>query len=612
LEATLTVPVFGSVIERPETEVLPLIGADFSKIGIITSSDDADNSVFPLGVAVRFNSRDQNFVAAAKIGTGLLADAVRGINDQLGVIGGSADLIAVRFTHSATPNVAHQRAIDALEILRQCPEVVGATPRIVIVPGYTHLVDSVAGTVDVTSAAKAGGNTGQGALTLADPEYGDGVKAGVYEVRFTGGAKSASALADGDNTGDGTVGSLTADSTAPVGDWTLRCVSEAANAGFFIVIRPDGTVDPGGATVGVAYNGTNGLNFTIADGAEDFDIGDEFTVTVIHSIPAGGGSFSVTDPDDVVIGTGTVGVAFTGVVKFTIADGSPDFIVCDGFDLTVEITDAETTANPVVAALHPVLDGLKAVAFVDGPSGSLNAAVNWRETIQSDRIIALGVGVKVLEGAEIVTRPAAPRFAGLTARIDNANGGRPFQPIANRPLYGIVGTNRPIPFSITDGAVEGQLLLAADIGVIVRGEIGVDSAIADGGFVGIAYHNCAEGELWAQFHQIRGSDYIAVKLLQLARQFLGRAVTASTVEAWVNSIKFMLRDHKALDDILGYKVDFQKDLNSPEQVRLGHLTVTPHIEPAPVFKLATHRVLRYRPAVDALVDEIISRLGTAA
>jgi len=608
----LTTPVFGAVIERPETEVLPLIGADFSKIGIVTSSDDADNSVFPLGVAVRFSSNDQNFVAAAKIGTGFLADAIRGINDQLGSIGGAADVIAVRIAHNATISVAHQNVVDGLAVLRDCPAVVNATPRIIICPGYTSQVDSVGGDTTVQSAAKAGGNTGNGALTLATPAYGTGVKPGIYQVRMTGGAKSASAEADAGNTGDGTVGSLTADSTAPVGDWTVRCVVAAANGGSFIVIRPDGTVDPGVAVVGSAYNGTNGLNFTIADGDADFIVGDEFTVTVAHAIPADGGDFSVTDPDGIVLTPGSVAVAYNGVVKFTIADGGTDFAVGDGFDLTVTIDDPDVTANPVVAALPAALDGLKAVAFVDGPDASMNAAVNWRETIQSDRIIALGVSVKVLEGASIVTRPASPRFAGLTVRIDNANGGRPFQPIANRPIFGIVGTNRAIPFSITDGAVEGQLMLAADIGVIVRGEVGVDSAIADGGFVGIATDSCAEGELWAQFHQVRGADYIAVKLLQAARQFLGKAVTADMAEAWLNTIKFMLRDHKAQNDILGYTVEFQKDLNSPEQVRLGHLTVTPHIEPAPVFKLATHRVLRYRPAVDALVDEIISRLGTSA
>jgi phage tail sheath protein FI len=600
-------PVFGVVINRPDTEPQPIVGADFSKIGIVTSSDDADAGQFPLGVAVRFNSRDPAFVSAAKIGTGFLADAVRGINDQLAGVGGSADIIAVRVDHNATMSISHQNVIDGLAVLRACPPILAATPRIVLCPGYTSQVESVGGSVSVSRAAKTGGNTGQGAMTLAGTPHLSGVKAGVYEVRFTGGAKSAAAVADGDNAGDGTVGSLTADTDAPVGAWTLRCVIAAANGGTFAVIKPNGDLD-GAAVVGQAYNGTDGINFTIADGDDDFEVGDEFTVAVAHSIPSGGGTFSVTDPDGNAVGTGSVGNAFANQIAFTIADGTPDFIVGDGFDVTVAITDATITANPVVAALPEVLGALRAVAFVDTPDTSMNAAVNWRETVNSDRIIPVGVSVKVLESAQYVDRPASPRIAGLCIAVDNQFGGKPFNPIANRPIYGIVGTNRVVPFSISDGAVEGQQMLAADIGIIVRGEVGVDAAIADGGFVYVGFNSCAEGELWAQFHQVRGADYLAVKIERAARPFLGKALTVLTAEAWLLTVKFMLRDHKAAGDILGYDIVFDPEKNSPEEVRLGHLTVTPKIEPAPVFTLARHEVLRYRPAIEEFISTLAARL----
>lgn len=604
-------PVFGVVINRPDTEPQPVVGADFSKVGIVCWSEDAASGTFPLKTAVRFNSRDPIFTSAAKIGTGLLADAVRGINDQLVGIGGSADIIAVRVAYSGTLSVLHQNVIEGLAALRACPPTLAATPRIVLCPGSTSQVGSTGGSVEVSSAAKTGGNTGQGTLTLAGTPNLAGVKAGVYEVRFTGGAKSAAAVAGGDNDGDGTVGTLTADATAPVGAWKLRCGIAAANGGTFSVIRPDGTLD-GLATVGVAYNGTDGINFTIADGSDDFAVDDEFTVTVAHSIPSGGGTFSVTDPDGLTVGTGTVGNAFANQIAFTIADGSPDFIVGDGFDVTVDITDATITANPVVAALPEVLGALRAVAFVDTPDTSMNAAVNWRETVNSDRIIPVGVSVKVLENAQYVDRPAAPRIAGLCIAVDNQFGGKPFNPIANRPIYGIVGTNRVVPFSISDGAVEGQQMLAADIGIIVRGEVGVDAAIADGGFTYIGFSSCAEGELWAQFHQVRGADYLAVKIERAARPFLGRALTVLTAEAWIDTIYFMLLDHKNAGDITGYKIDFDPAKNSPEEVRLGHLTVTPRIEPAPIFTLARHEVLRYRPAIDELIGSIVARLSATA
>ena len=111
---------------------------------------------------------------------------------------------------------------------------------------------------------------------------------------------------------------------------------------------------------------------------------------------------------------------------------------------------------------------------------------------------------------------------------------------------------------------------------------------------------------------MRGADYLIVKMAQITRQFLGPKITADTAEAWLNSLKFMLRDHKVNDDILGYEVKFVADKNSPEQIRLGHLTVNTGIEPAPAFKVANHEVRRYRPAVEGLVAEIIARLNATA
>lgn len=50
---------------------------------------------------------------------------------------------------------------------------------------------------------------------------------------------------------------------------------------------------------------------------------------------ANGGTFRVEDPDGIVIGDVAVGDTFADGVKFSIADGSQDFIVGEGFDITV-------------------------------------------------------------------------------------------------------------------------------------------------------------------------------------------------------------------------------------------------------------------------------------
>jgi len=89
------------------------------------------------------------------------------------------------------------------------------------------------------SAAKAGGNTGTGALTLdATTPVLAGAKAGVYQV---------------------------------------RCIEASAGGGVFRVSDPDG-FNLGDVAVGQTF--ANDIKFAIADGDPDFALGDGFDVTV--------------------------------------------------------------------------------------------------------------------------------------------------------------------------------------------------------------------------------------------------------------------------------------------------------------------------------------------
>ncbi|MFZ4807476.1 MAG: head decoration protein [Hyphomicrobiaceae bacterium] len=115
--------------------------------------------------------------------------------------------------------------------------------QIVIASGAGVLgIGSVLGQITkgaATSAAKAGGNTGNGALTL-----------------------------------DVTTPVLAA---AKAGVYTVRCITAAANGGTFRVTDPDGLVI---GDVAVAATFATGIKFAIADGASDFIVGDGFDITV--------------------------------------------------------------------------------------------------------------------------------------------------------------------------------------------------------------------------------------------------------------------------------------------------------------------------------------------
>lgn len=82
----------------------------------------------------------------------------------------------------------------------------------------------------------------------------------------------------GGGTGDGGLGTITKGAAVKRGAYALKCITEAGNAGTFSVKDPEGYRLPD-ATVGVAYVHPQ-INFTISDGANDFDLTDAFSITV--------------------------------------------------------------------------------------------------------------------------------------------------------------------------------------------------------------------------------------------------------------------------------------------------------------------------------------------
>jgi len=85
------------------------------------------------------------------------------------------------------------------------------------------------------------------------------------------------ATAGAGNTGTGSIGTVTATGKVQRGTYTIRIVKAASNAGDFTVSDPTGAVT-GYGTVAVAYS--NQIAFTLAD-ATDFVVGDSFTVEVV-------------------------------------------------------------------------------------------------------------------------------------------------------------------------------------------------------------------------------------------------------------------------------------------------------------------------------------------
>jgi len=108
---------------------------------------------------------------------------------------------------------------------------------------------------------------------------GEDFPAGTVLGKATLGAASSAAKSGG-NTGGGT---LTLDATTPIlarakpGVYTVRCSEVVDNGGKFVVINPEG-VQIGLAIVGTAF--ANEIKFALADVGTDFALGDGFDITI--------------------------------------------------------------------------------------------------------------------------------------------------------------------------------------------------------------------------------------------------------------------------------------------------------------------------------------------
>ncbi len=288
--------------------------------------------------------------------------------------------------------------------------------------------------------------------------------------------------------------------------------------------------------------------------------------------------------------------------------------------------------NPVVEALNEPLERLRAFSVVQAPSDTLEHAVAWREKISSQRVHGVAVKAEVWNTVTKAyeARSMAPRILGLGIAADVAMGGYPFDTWCNRPISGIGGISRPIAYDLEDGSVEGQQLLAADLGIVVAGEIGVDQSIADGGFTYLGFSSCgSDADYWSQYHQIRSLDYVTVEAMRLEREILGRRATAARVESWILSLRSMVAGHVAESRLLGGRVDFpiadsdaiaavlatltgQTDgVNTVDKFRDGELLGLISIEPAPVIKVVTNQFRRYRQAVEQTLANILAAVAAA-
>ena len=575
----MTSPFFGFIFNENDTDTLTPVTSDFSIVGLVLPSDDANANVFPLNTPVSGNSGDSTFLAA--IGSGPLYQAILRINAQLADLQASAQVVIVRVATArnsdGSENVAgtianivgDPAAGTGLYALLKSSQLCNLTPRLIGAPGYTGLI---------TNAVEA--------LTLVNA--GHDYTAPV--VTFTPAGATA---------------------TATVGNAGVQAVAHAVlNAGALanIVVDNGGQDYLDGAPI-VTITGGGGTGATAhavlnANGAVDHiaidNAGSGYTSLpgVVIGAPAPGEitGLTLTNPGSYAPGT---------VVSVSITDSAGG--VGTGAGATAAL---ELLANPICAALPSICGSLLAHAIVGGPGTSKEAAIAWRGLLNSPRLIPQDDWEIVASGTRSAYIDGAARSLGLAVRTDFQHGGKPFFSWANTPVQGALGLKRVDSFSLLDGATDGQELLTAGIGITVRGDLS-DTSLDESGFIAVSVNNASSLATGNFYNKTRGRDFIDLTLLKTIRSLLGKQnITPHSVQAVLTAMTQIMVTMPS-DGVVGYAIGFNSSDNSVSGLRAGKFTVFDNSEEAaPICQITINRALD----LPALTSELaaLASTGTSA
>jgi hypothetical protein len=290
---------------------------------------------------------------------------------------------------------------------------------------------------------------------------------------------------------------------------------------------------------GAGYtNGTHALVFTGGggSGAAGTAVVAGGIVTSVTLTDHGGGY--TTNPT-VTLAAGTAG-AGTTPATFTLTRG--------------------TVGNAVVAELIGIADRLRAVIFADGPSTTDAAAVAYAGDFGSKRVYVIDPKVLKTTDGVLGAQYASAGAAGIQARVDN-DFGFWWSP-SNQLFNGIQGTERAVDFALGDANSRANLLNEAKAATIVR----------ENGYRLWGNQTLSSDAKWKFLSVVRAADIVADSIQAAHLWAVDRGITKTYLTDVADGVNAFLRNLKARGAILGGVCYVDPELNTPDQIALGHVT----------------------------------------
>ncbi|WP_250294775.1 phage tail sheath subtilisin-like domain-containing protein [Wolbachia endosymbiont of Oedothorax gibbosus] len=210
--------------------------------------------------------------------------------------------------------------------------------------------------------------------------------------------------------------------------------------------------------------------------------------------------------------------------------------------------------NPVVAALIHIAEKLRSIIVADGPNTNDEEAIKWRKSVGSSRVYVVDPWVRVFEEEE---KPPSPFVAGLIAKVDSEQGF--WHSPSNKEINGIVGTSRPIDFTLGDRSSRANYLNENEVTTIIH----------QNGYRLWGNRTCSNDSKWAFLSVRRTADLINDSLLRAHLWAVDRNITKTYIDDVIEGVNSYLANLKAQGAIISGKCYATPELNTPANIASG-------------------------------------------
>jgi phage tail sheath protein FI len=223
------------------------------------------------------------------------------------------------------------------------------------------------------------------------------------------------------------------------------------------------------------------------------------------------------------------------------------------------IAPGHSMTQAVATEMDALAGKLRAIAIVDGPNTTDEAALAYAENFGSKRVFLVDPGVQFWDTIESATvdAPASAWVAGLFAWTD-ANYGYWASP-SNKEFVGITGTTRPIEFLDGDETCRANLLNNANIATIIR----------DGGYRLWGNRTCSSDAKWAFVTRVRTCDILMDAVQAGHKWAVDRSITKTYVKDVTEGLQAFMRDQKSAGAIINFEVYPDDELTTASQIMQG-------------------------------------------